>query len=298
MSKNEVVAISAEDRQKAYNAMTKAGRELADGLVELVRKGQTGTVRVAHTMGCRLVEAFKTKNESTYGTAYADQLAVFMSLDGGTTTLYALQNFAKTFTREFVDEWSNKQMSNGKYMDTAHWLRLAQIDDKEQQQRMLERVVEEGLSSRNLEREIRGGTAGKTKNTRQGGRNPQIPSSPVGGLQKAFEITKKLNRYEVLMAKHVFDKIDSMEPDKVNASVKERIEACLVEANKAKERIGDMVDRLEGNLKRVDKVLASKKEEAKAAKKDKGSSNGQAEDGKKKKKKKKKARQQQEPVEA
>jgi len=286
-------------RLSIYKKMSPALQEVAKTFEEKLGKGATAIVVIMYDMGSRLKEV--VDDEGTYGSGAVKQLADYHGIPGGETMLYGMMNLSKAFDKEYVKTNSLRPMANGHYMTLGHWLHLMKIQDDTKREKMLERVLRESISANDLEKEIRAGAAGGTKNARQGGRKPKAPSSPIMGLQKTFELANKFVRWDDVAQTAVFDNIDEMEPDKVTDNLLAKAKTTLEMVEKVGETAESMKTHLEANIERIEKVLESKAENAaeeydeeeadqkpkKKAKAAKPSENGKAEkDGKKKKKKK------------
>lgn len=287
-------------RLAIYKKMTPATQEVAKEFEGKVGNAATGIIVLQYSLGAR-VKAI-VDDEGTYGSGAVKQLAEYLAVKGGESYLYSLMNFSATFEKDFVKQKSSVAMANGEHLTVTHWLQLMKISEEKAREKMLDRVYRESLSANDLEKEIRAGAGGKTKNARQGGRKPKTPSNPMVGLQGIFALSNKFVRFEEVAATAVFDALDEIEPDKVTDNLVEKAEKALEIVETTVEKATEMKDRLETNISRLKEVLEKKGEEAaeeydedaegsddeapkKKSKKDKGeaSSNG---DGKKKKKKK------------
>jgi len=305
MSKNSTNAVTpvAKKRLALLKEMTPATREVAQDFETRLGKVAHGIILTQYDMGSRVAEVME--NEGEYGSGAVKQLAEYLNVAGGETTLYALRNFSESFDKEYVKEYSLKPMGNGQFLSIGHWFKLMQLKDRKTQEKMLDRIFKESLTVNELEKEVRALGSKDKKNARQGGRKPATPTSPIAGLQTAFQLAQKWSNLVPVLEENVFDSIDELPPDRVN-------EALLEKLNETKEKIEEMtekgqsaLERVTANIERVETVLANKSEEGseedgdeegeeeapkKKSKKDKGSkaeSNGEAEGGKKKGKKKK-----------
>ena len=289
-------------RLSVFKKMSPALQEIAKTFDEKLAKGATVIVVTMYDMGARLKEV--VDDEGTYGSGAVKQLAEYHGISGGETALYAMMNFAKSFDKDYVKTNSLRPMANGHYMTLGHWLQLMKIQDDAKREKMLEKVLRESVSANDLEKEIRAGASGGTKNARQGGRKPKAPTSPIMGLQKTFELANKFVRWDDVAQKSVFDNIDEMEPDKVTDNLLAKAKTTLEMVEKVGETAASMKEHLESNIERIEQVLETKAESAaeeydeeeadpKPKKKVKPETNGKPEknakkekDAKKKKKKK------------
>lgn len=246
-------------RLKVFKEMTKATQEVAKDLETRLEKQAAGTVMISYQMGKQLADVLE--NEAEYGSKAAEQLATYLAIAGGETTIYNLSNFAKAFDKEFVQDQSTKVMPNGKYLEVGHWFKLMQISDRKDQEKMLTKILKESWSVNQLESEIRSGTV-KTKNARAGGRKPSTPTSPIAGLQQTFAIAQKFANMEKVLDKSVFDAIDEMPPDAINEALLGKLEETQTTLDRMM-KAGEVASkRVVKNIERVKKVLANKAKHA------------------------------------
>ena len=277
MSKNAMTPIE-KARLAVYNKMKPATQEVAKQFEEKLGKGATAIVLVQYDMGARVAEI--VEDEGEYGSGAVKQLAEYLSIPGGETMLYGMMNFSRTFDKDYVKTNTLRPMTNSHFLSLQHWLQLMKISDEGKRDKMLERVLKESISANDLEKEIRSGAAGATKNARQGGRKPKTPSSPILGLQTTFQLANKFIRWEEVAEKSVFDRLDEMEPDKVNENLVKKTKETLAMVENTIEKATEMKGRLESNVERLEQVL-SKKAESAADEYDEEAASGKKKAGKK-----------------
>ncbi len=261
MSESNTVAMPMEKaRLSLYRKMTPATQEVAKAFEEQLGNGAAGVVLIQYKLGARVAQI--VEDEGTYGNGAVEQLAQFLAIPGGATSLYGMMNFSKTFDQKYVVVNSKRAMANGQFLTLTHWLNLMKIADEAKRTKWLEKVLKESMSANDLEKEIRSGAAGGTKNARQGGRKPKTPTSPMLGLQATYQLFNKLARWEETAEDAVFDKIDEMEPDKVTENLIAKAKETLTMATSACEKAEEMRDRLEKNVERLEEVWEKKAEEA------------------------------------
>jgi hypothetical protein len=295
---SDVIVPMDKARAKIFKAMTPATQAIANEFSEDVKKASLGVVLIQYRLGAKV--AAVVEDEGTYGSGAVKQLAEFLGNPGGETYLYALKNFATTFDKDYVKQKSSIAMANGQHLTVTHWLHLMKLEEEKAREKMLKRVYEESISASDLEKEIRAGAGGKTKNARQGGRKPKTPSNPMVGLQQIFALDNKLVRFFDVAEKSVFDALDEIAADKVTDNLVERTENALKAVTEANEKTGEMKERLETNLERLKEIREKAGEEAaqeydeeeaggkKAKKKDKAKAESDDAGERKAKKKKKK----------
>lgn len=286
MSKNEALAPAFKKRSKLLKDMNTDLQEVAKDWEHRLGIRNRGEIMILYDLGARLKDIIA--DEATYGSNAVEQLAEYWNMSGGANTLYNLRNLATTFTKDVVNQWSVKPMASGQFISINHWFRLLSLEDKGDQTRMLNRIIEESLSTHDLEKEIRSGGGGKTKNKRFGGRKPQTPTSPLSGLQKVYGIMQQYNNLEPVLEEHVFSQIDQIASDRVNDVLLERLEENLEQVQDVKSNANKMETHLNKNIARVKKILERQK--TKAESNGHAESNGAPKSSKKKLKKKLKKR--------
>src|SRR4051812_41592795 len=97
---------AATSRKKILKEMTPELRAVARELHDKETKAAQGSVIIRYHQGEMISQLHK--EEATYGSKAVEQLAAYM---GATTGyMHALMDFADSFTREFVLEWTGKPM--------------------------------------------------------------------------------------------------------------------------------------------------------------------------------------------
>ncbi|MCI0420755.1 MAG: hypothetical protein L0312_16265 [Acidobacteria bacterium] len=284
-----VVPVSSEEKKRmaVLKQMTPAGQEVAKDLESRMSRTAQGLVVVHYDMGARVRDVLNNKNhEETYGTKFVAQLADYLALPGGEHHLYDLRNFSSAFDRDYIKTNSARCMSNGGYLSLGHWLGLMRLEEQRDREKLLNRIFKESFTVNQLEMEIRASGA-KTRNVRQGGRKPAVPTSAMAGLQKAFSLGQSFFNFRSVMEKSVFDRIDEMPPDEVNPQLLVKLKSTRDTITKADEAAQSILKRLDENIDRAERVLAKKKAAKQKGKKtSEASTNGESPRRKKKKRKK------------
>lgn len=257
------VAPIEKKRAMALKAMPEALQEVAHDLEAKLGRGSAGIITIQYNMGCRINDVLK--DEGKYGSKAIEQLAEYLPLPGSTPKsrqqmLYSLKNLASEFEREFIDSWSKKPMANGHFLELSHWLQLMKLKSRKDQEKMLGRILKNSLSSLDLEKEVRAGAGGGTKNTRQGGRKPKTPSSAIAGLQATFTMANKLANYEPVVEENVFGVIEEMPADEVTEVLLANLEKTVEALETTAEKVEAMKEKGEECLERVKGILADRDE--------------------------------------
>lgn len=262
----QAVQPAEKKRSEILRDMTPAGRKMAEDFEKILGKGAKGIVLLQYDMGAKLSNAIE--NEAEYGNRFVEQLADYLPISGGAASFYNLRNFADAFEREYVEAESAVARSDGSFLELGHWLRLSQLKDKSDVKGYIKRIRANNLSVRELSREI--AAAGtKLKNTRQGGRKPGVPTSPLAGLQQTFSIAQKFTNLEPVLNEAVFDAIDHMPPAEVSDDLLAKLETTEQQLGLMSKACDKAIKHVTHNIERVKRVLKDRPPEEKAAAKPK-----------------------------
>lgn len=242
-------------RTELLKEMAPETQKVAKDFEGKISAAAQGLVLIRYDMGARLRTVIE--QEAKYGVNAVEQLAGYLNFPGGATGLYTLRNFAIAFDRDFVKEQASLTMSNGRPLETGHFLAIMKVKSKKAQNKLFDRVRQECLSTNSLEEEIR--AEYDTKNKRSGGRKPKTPTTPMAGLQKAFSQSQQLTNYLDVCEDAVFSKIDEMTPADVSPKLLERIDVTLKQLQQADEAVESGVKHLQKSRTRVLKILDEQK---------------------------------------
>lgn len=260
--KKQVTAPVDKTRQKVFREMTPQLQKIArDGEARLSQTA-AALVIAQYDLGSRLKKVYA--DEATYGSDAATQLAAYWAIPGGATTLYHMKNLAERFDRDFVGQWSAKEMASGARLTFGHWIKLTQVKDEKHIEPLLKRCFADSLTVRDLEAAIvEIGAEKSTKRAAGAGRKQSAPKSPMAGLQKTHAAAQSFSNMVPVMEKSVFTAIDTMSPDNIDDVLLKRLKdtrdqvASLVKAGQTS------LKHIESNIARVERVLEKKKTEAK-----------------------------------
>jgi flagellin-like hook-associated protein FlgL len=255
-------AAIAQERLRLFENMAPATQRLAKAGEDNLAKANRSFIIARYALG-EMANMAK-QSEAQYGGNAVEQLAMYWGIKGGASPLNQLMNFAKRFTREFVTEWSLKPIANdeNRSMSLQHWLQLTHVQEAQDVDRLLHRIVSDGLTATELCEELRGGGVA-TNNQRSGGKKPKMPSSPIAGLQRTIALSKQLTNYSALVRDKLCVKIDDMPPDRIDATLNNALQKSIDELDavidNATRTRAELVDR-QARVKRViDKKPKSKK---------------------------------------
>lgn len=278
--KSTAISPIEKRRREIFQAMNEELRKVAMAMEGRISKASVGIVTTRYDIGAMILEV--TNRENTYGTRAVEQLAEYRNESAN--TLYALRDFADSFDREYVIEWTGKPMADGGFLTEKHWMAVRQLSKRSDQEKFLSRALDESLSANALALVVSASNIEKKKIGR-GGRKASRPSSPLDGLQKFGKLAQTFVNYEdQQMEPAVFDAIDEMAPDAIDETLLSRLVSTLKEIEEADKCIDNAKARLVSNLERVKEVLGSRAVTAEAATKKKAKASDEEEAPAKKKK--------------
>ena len=248
MAKNTIAPI-AQRRVALYEKMSPDLQKVTNKFDGLFSKMARGNLLVSWDMG-KDIDTI-VQEEGKYGANAVGQLATYFGYSE--TWAYNLRNVNQTWTREQVEELSQRPLSNGFRLTFKHLLAISTLKREGDRKKMLERVFVEGLSAEQVVNE--GGTK---KSPRSGGRKPSRPTTPNAGAQLLYSETLKLNNRLESLKEPLFDEVDQMPVDKLDEALLEKLKLADEQLSTLEEKVTGYHDRLRTNINRCTKAVESK----------------------------------------
>ena len=253
MSDTDNATNMTSKRNALFQDMPPALQKVAKDFETKFKKKARMLCLSAYDMGTKIRQVIE--EEAHYGSNAVEQLAEY--LGKGTTTLYELQTFAGSFTREFVDETASEPMANGEFVNPEHFYTMMKLTDLRMANKLWKSVKELSWSAAQLYSEVSPMT-GKSE-VRRGGSRPKRPVSPAAGLESIRRNAQKLRNLIPVVCDASCDAIDEMAPVDINAKLVETITTARDEAIELRTSVDMILERLEDNLERAERVLEAKK---------------------------------------
>jgi hypothetical protein len=240
------------DKRRADILSTMPDRlqEVAKAIDVKLGNFQKASVMTFYQIGTLLVEPLSSAQQGTYGQNAKQLLATYLPnlsedgrelpVDSRQNLMIGLKNWAERFPEATVRKYSEMTMGDGSRLKVSHWRALCRLEEKDQAMNLLKKTVEEGLSAATVRGLVLSGGYGKRfdqKGTSKDGDKGdgdkdlgRIPgrkykvATPMDGLQRLHNDAQKLVRAEEVLGEHVFDKLEDMEPDKVNKAILKKVE--------------------------------------------------------------------------
>lgn len=252
MSEESPRAIEAK-RKQTYQEMPPDLKEVALKFerIEVAIAGGTVVLKYDIGLGVERVRA----DEGRYGTRAVERLGEYLGVS--VSYLCDLGNLTKHFTQGEVKDLASRTLPGGDHLRLHHFLALMRIRDAADRQRMLDRVLEGGWSTRRLVAEIDSQGIEKRKVSR-GGRRPARPTSPLAAAQSLAVAMERINRRAPLWRQSLIDAVAEMPPSTINRVLRAKVSAALRQVTAMKARLPDIAAGLQRSLERVDRIVAQR----------------------------------------
>ena len=221
--------------------MNRKLKKVADAFEDAITLQTTCDFLDCYEMGLKLNEVMA--DGAAYGSDAIGQLATY--LGRSTWELYAWMRFAAAFSRAQVEALAGRRVSPGYHITLRHCLLLATLKSGDDRKRMIERMFDKGMSTRELERELKAAGFEKPQRAR---RKPRPTAAERRSPQRAvLEIAQwsyAINRRVEVWTACAFDAVDEMAPDKVDERLAAEVRKALAEVVKLRERLQPIRDGL------------------------------------------------------
>jgi len=148
-----IVSLSKE-AVTALQSMNEPLREVASKIIEKFYQEKIYTVINRYEIGSMVAHILR--NQNIYGQDAIYKLSNYLQLgEKGPAYLYRLATFATYFDRKTVEDYSRRVMPSGKTLTLSHWFLLCAIKEVKMRQNLLEKAVNEGLSTSDLRFQIK-----------------------------------------------------------------------------------------------------------------------------------------------
>jgi len=152
-SPTPIVSLSPE-LVDTFQSMREPLREVATEIIKRFHQEKIYTVMNRYEIGSLV--ALILRNRELYGEDAIYKLSKVLQLgEKGPTYLYRLATFATYFDRKTVEDYSRRVMPSGKTLTLSHWFLLCAIKEVKMRQNLLEKAVNEGLSTSDLRFQIK-----------------------------------------------------------------------------------------------------------------------------------------------
>lgn len=253
---------SITDRNSAFEEMTPATRKLATKYSKEFGRSVSDRVLTYYAFAQELGAV--VSDEEKYG-ANADLcLATYLSIEGGVKRISALRRWSDVFDSKTVKAYSTRPTSSGSSISVEHWLILSRLEDEDERQKMLDYVMDTGVSSDDLHKKLKGSANSSPRHG--GGRPHKKTGDPYLDLNRGTSLAQRLNNwaagevYEELMAN-----LEGMDPEKIDTKLVNAMRVCATEFGTTAQTALGVRNKVIAILKEVQKVRQSTKA-AKAAK--------------------------------
>jgi hypothetical protein len=199
---------------------------------------------IRHDIGSRSKQAVEEK--ATYGCQAVQQIAEYVGMSAD--RLYKLCSYAESYSREQLEQWAERQMSNGGRLSYNHLTTILIVKYAMERLRLVERVFEESLSVRALRLII--------DRQRDATPNAAVAKKTIlYGLDQMISRGKGLlNRFPA-WRQSVFNEIDKPNRQTINPLVRSRIVEAQLVLEELSAEVATARNNLARSLARVDQLL-------------------------------------------
>lgn len=180
-------------------------------------------------------------------------------------TLWECARLQKAFPDEAkLAEIALSPMQGGGQLTYSHFLVLMELKTAADRNKLIERTLNEGLSAAQLHTIVKTEHARTVETRRRGaGRMPSSPTSPLAAAQAVVSYCNGLhNRYGVWVPV-LCDEVAEMEPEKLlDPRLETGMLAVQSRAVEARDDLDNLLDKVDKNLVRIERVKAKHKEVA------------------------------------
>jgi hypothetical protein len=231
-------------RSALLQQMTPATRHIAQCVESTLAAENHQGLLARHDIGVRLNQAVNEK--ATYGLQAVQQIARYLGM--GADRLYKLCAYAESYSREHLEELAARAMNSGARLTYNHLTTLLVLETAEERLSLIERILHESLSVRDLRALIR--------------QQSEVPTVPSGKkksiLQSLEQMVRKgqslINGFSDWQAS-IFNEIDRPDRCSINPLVRNRLIEAQIMLDELSAEIPNVRNRLAQNLARVDQLL-------------------------------------------
>lgn len=263
--KTSLTEVSEADRQELLDSMHPLTAELAsDGAEKLTRFRNAG-VLLMFELGCR-IDSLSTDETIEDGDGEVTKLAVYWGQEN-TNRLYEWRNTAAAFCKVKNDEGEivydksavlemlKQPLQNGNQLEFEHFKHLGRISHAKTRKALLTQVRKNNWSANALLQEIKGRSS-ETKNTRSGGRKPQVPSSVFQFSQKVHAQGQQFNNFLYAAEEAIPELFSEVPTDKVDGKFITKLDDTIELLNLLSSTIDKTVDMLVDGREHVQMIVS------------------------------------------
>jgi hypothetical protein len=217
-------ALTVKQRNALFDDMADITKSVANEGFEKMQKGYKADLLVRHALGELIDKIFNAKNLDDAG--IKEELNKLANYWGqNITAIYDLRNVALAFTREFLVEQVQECMSNGNYLTWTHFKELQKVKEAKRIS-VLNKVRQHSWSAKELALELQG--SGNNEHPRSGGRNPTIPKTPTGMLQKIFTTAQHTDNYLAAVLEPMENMKETLDDSSVDSKFVENLGETMI----------------------------------------------------------------------
>lgn len=247
-------AMTVKQRSALFEDMADVTKTVATEGFEKMQKGYKADLLVRHALGELINKIFNSKDlDEAAAKEEVNKLAQYWGQSY--LSLYDLRNVALAFTREFLAEEVQKSMSNGNYLTWTHFKELQKVKESKRIA-VLNKVRQNSWSANELALELRG--SGSVQNSKSGGRNPTVPKTPIGMLQKIFATVQHADNYLTVIQEPFNAMQTNVDEESIDLRFIENLETTLSKLDSTIENCQKTMTSLLSLKDKADKVIEAR----------------------------------------
>ncbi len=254
MGKTKLIAVG----NTVVAGMTPALRRVFHEISDLVVSLSQNNFVFYHTVGAKVAEVSNEAKAEKYGTEPVPRLAAAMGIDAG--VLWSTMRLNRDYSLDEVKRLAGLKTRDGRAgVAWTHLVHLLTINDRSVRDKLIDQVVGEGLTVKELLAEIqrRFGTRGR------GGRPMTRPRTPFACLQQIAQISSTLvSRHEDVWSDALVE-IGRLPPDNYTPEFLAQLDEALEQQERVADVTGKDVKKLRELRERIAEIVEAKKKKGK-----------------------------------
>jgi hypothetical protein len=207
---------------------------------------------VFHEVG-KLVQSI-IGDKAKYGTGALGKLAASLP-ERSEPLLIAARNFSRVYTPKEIKQLTEAAESNGHLFSQSHFITLSQYSGKRQarlRHSMEAKIVEEGMSTRELQQELR---VLESSGPAPQGRKPAAPKTPMAAFQQMSKVRRDIDSRVGLWHDFGIKPVTQLKTGEIDENLIQQIEQTRNDMVGVAESAGQMIKSCEQALKHCEKVI-------------------------------------------
>lgn len=187
-------AAFVKQQEKLLASMTDKTREAATLMYGTLTKENSNQIKTWYNLGKKITTLLDANKTNVYGVNVAQQLAEYLpGFAGNKQKLYGLRDFAATFELDYVEAKTAVRMASKDeaFLSITHWTLLTKVENEKTRLKLVDKTIEDGLSTRDLAERIRSDINANNKRNAGAGRPMSAPRTPMAAISLCTNLFTK-----------------------------------------------------------------------------------------------------------